>query len=310
MFKLFFGRSPLNRRGGRPQYGRLFTPVFTISAIVLLIIVLAAVFAPLAAPYDPYLTDLPLKLAKPSSEHLLGCDANGRDVLSRLIFGGRTALLGALGVVALSVVLGVPLGLFCGYAGGRADTLIMRACDILLSFPSLLLAFVFVAGFGPGLKNAILALGIVYVPMLTRLTRSLSMVERNKIYVTACASLGYGGFRIMYRHILPNCLSTILVQLTLDVAYAILDLAALSFLGLGVGEPTADWGAMLNAGRDHLLGSPHLAIVPGIMIVLVVVSLNLFSDGLHQYLDPAQTELPSFKRYDKRRKREERRGAA
>jgi peptide/nickel transport system permease protein len=236
----------------------------------------------------------------PSSAHWLGCDQNGRDLFSRVLYGGRTALTGALGVVAFSMVVGIPLGLISGYYGGLADNLIMRVCDVVLSFPSLLLAFIFVAGLGRGTFNAILALGIVYVPMLTRLTRSLTMVEKNKIYVVACDSLGYSDLRIMYRHILPNCISTILVQITLDIGYAILDLAALSFLGLGVQPPQADWGAMLDEGRTFLLQNPFLSLVPGAVIVLMVVSLNIFSDGLHQYLDQVQTALPSFRTYERK----------
>ena len=181
-------------------------------------------------------------LAKPSMQHLLGADKVGRDLLTRLFYGGRTTLLSAIGVVAISVVIGVPLGLISGYYRGWLDTVIGRICDVVLSFPSLLLAFVFVAGFGRSMVNAIMALGIVYVPMLTRLVRSLTMVEKNKVYVEAATSIGYSDARIMFRHILPNCVSTIVVQITLDLAYAILDLAALSFLGLGVQPPTADWG--------------------------------------------------------------------
>jgi peptide/nickel transport system permease protein len=179
------------------------------------------------------------------------------------------------------------------------DTIIGRICDVLLAFPSLLLAFVFVAGLGRGLGNAVIALGIVYVPMLTRLVRSLTMVEKNKTYVEAMNSIGYSDARIMFRHILPNCISTITVQMTLDLAYAILDLAALSFLGLGVQPPTADWGAMLDEGRNFLLQTPMLAIAPGLAIVVVVVALNIFSDGLHQYFEPIQRKLPSFKKYDR-----------
>ena len=169
-------------------------------------------------------------------------------------------------------------------------------------FPTapMLLAFVLVAGLGRNTFNAVLALGIVYVPMLTRLTRSLTLVEKNKVYVSACVSLGYSDTRILYRHILPNCISTILVQLTLDVAYAILDLASLSFLGLGTLPPQADWGAMLDEGRSVLLMSPVQSLSAGIVIVIVVVSLNIFSDGLHQYLDQAQTALPSFRKYEKK----------
>ena len=176
----------------------------------------------------------------------------------------------------------------------------MRVCDVVLSFPSLLLAFIFVAGLGRNTFNAVLALGIVYVPMLTRLTRSLTLVEKNKVYVAACDSLGYSDVRIMYRHILPNCISTILVQITLDIAYAILDMAALSFLGLGTQPPQADWGSMLDEGRAVLLMNPLLSLIPGLVIVVVVVSLNIFSDGLHQYLDQSQTALPSFRKYERK----------
>ena len=294
-------------RPRKKNHGKLFTPAVTISMMVLIIIIFACAFAPWIATHDPNALDYTAINAMPGAEHLLGCDATGRDNFSRLLFGGRTVLLGALSVVCISAVIGIPLGLISGYYGGKRDTVIMRLCDIILSFPSLLLAFLFVAAFGFGVSNAILALGIVYVPMLTRLTRSLTLVEKNKIYVSACISLGYGNGRIMFRHILPNCISTVLVQLALDIAYAILDLAALSFLGLGVKPPQSDWGAMLSDGRQILLTNPYLALVPGIVIVIVVVAINIFSDGLHQYLDPAQTELPSFKKVERQQRRQEKR---
>ena len=293
------------RKSRQDNHGKLFTPMVVTSAALLLIIIFACAFAPWLATHDPNALDYTAINAMPSAEHLFGCDATGRDIFSRVLFGGRTVLLGALGVVVISAVVGIPLGLISGYYGGKRDTVIMRVCDVILSFPSLLLALIFVAALGAGVSNAILALGLVYVPMLTRLTRSLTMVERNKIYVSAAVSLGYGNGRIMFRHILPNCISTVLVQLTLDVAYAILDLAALSFLGLGVKPPQSDWGAMLSEGRQILLTNPYLALVPGIIIVIVVVALNLFSDGLHQYLDPAQTQLPSFKKAERLRRRQE-----
>mgnify|MGYP000983716683 CR=1 FL=1 len=308
MFTVLTGHRPLYR-AKKKTYGRLFTPAVAVAFALLLFIILACIFAPLAAPYAPNAQDLSLTLAKPSAEHWFGCDQNGRDLLSRVMYGGRTTLLGALGVVVISMLVGIPLGLASGYHRGWVDTIIMRICDIVLSFPSLLLAFIFVAGMGRGTANAVLALGIVYVPMLTRLTRSLTMVEKNKVYVAACVSLGYSDVRIMYRHILPNCISTILVQITLDLAYAILDLAALSFLGLGVQPPQADWGAMLDEGRNFLLRNPFLSMIPGLVIVVVVVSLNIFSDGLHQYLDQAQTALPSFKKYG-RKYLKKRKGAA
>lgn len=299
MFSAFIGHGPLYKSKCK-NVGKLFTPVVTVAFVLLVAILLVCILAPVVAPYDPNAQDLTQVLAKPSAAHWLGCDQTGRDIFSRIIYGGRTALVSAVMVVVISVIIGIPLGLISGYKGGLADTIIMRCCDILLSFPSLLLAFVLVAGLGRNTFNAVLALGIVYVPMLTRLTRSLTLVEKNKVYVSACVSLGYSDTRILYRHILPNCISTILVQLTLDVAYAILDLASLSFLGLGTLPPQADWGAMLDEGRSVLLMSPVQSLSAGIVIVIVVVSLNIFSDGLHQYLDQAQTALPSFRKYEKK----------
>jgi len=179
-----------------------------------------------------------------------------------------------------------------------------RCCDVLLSFPSLLLAFLFVAALGRGITNAVIALGIVYVPMITRLVRSLTLIEKTKTYVEAAESVGFSRPYILFRHILPNCVYTMLVQLTLDLAYAILDLAALSFIGLGVSPPTADWGAMLQEGRNFLLQSPLLALAPGAAIVITVISLNIFGDCITQYLDPQGRVLPSFEKMEKRGREE------
>jgi peptide/nickel transport system permease protein len=273
-----------------------------ISGGALALIVLGCVFAPLIAPYGANEQNLAHSLAKPSAEHLLGADRLGRDLFTRILYGGRITLASALGVVGLSALIGIPLGLFSGYFGGLPDALVGRICDVVLSFPSLLLAFVFVSGFGRGLGSAITALGIVYVPMLMRLVRSLTLVEKNKTYVEAALSIGFSSGRILFRHILPNCFSTIMVQLTLDVGYAILSLAALSFLGLGVQPPTADWGAMLDEGRNFLLQNPLLALAPGLVIVLTVLSLNIFCDGVQQSLDPTEQALPSFEKYERRRR--------
>ena len=301
--KYQFSHRPMIRTKERHE-GVLFTAPVVISIIVLALIILCCIFAPLFSPYSPTEQNLADSLAKPSMQHLLGADKVGRDLLTRLFYGGRTTLLSAIGVVAISVVIGVPLGLISGYYRGWLDTVIGRICDVVLSFPSLLLAFVFVAGFGRSMVNAIMALGIVYVPMLTRLVRSLTMVEKNKVYVEAATSIGYSDARIMFRHILPNCVSTIVVQITLDLAYAILDLAALSFLGLGVQPPTADWGAMLDEGRNFLLQNPLLALAPCLAIIVTVVALNIFSDGIHQYFEPIQRKLPSFEKVERRMKKE------
>jgi peptide/nickel transport system permease protein len=264
---------------------------------------LCCVFAPVLAPYGESEQDLSASLAPPSAQNILGADKMGRDLFSRLLYGGRVTLLSALGVVALSVAIGVPLGLFAAFYGGKFDSIVGRCCDVLLSFPSLLLAFLFVAALGRGITNAVIALGIVYVPMLTRLARSLTLVEKNKTYVEAAESVGFSRPYILFRHILPNCVYTMLVQLTLDLAYAILDLAALSFIGLGVSPPTADWGAMLQEGRNFLLQSPLLALAPGAAIVITVISLNIFSDCITQYLDPQSRSLSSFEKFEKMIKR-------
>ena len=294
-----FSHRPLVR-SRRKKEGRLFTVPVVISLVILLVIILVCIFAPLISPYSPTEQNLADSLAHPSARHLLGADKVGRDLLTRLFYGGRTTLLSAIGVVGVSVAAGVPLGLLSGYYQGALDVVVGRACDVVLSFPSLLLAFVFVAGFGRSVLNAVIALGIVYIPMLTRLVRSLTLVEKNKTYVEAAYSIGYSDRRILFFHILPNCVSSIVVQITLDLAYAILDMAALSFLGLGVQPPTADWGAMLDEGRNFLLQNPLLALAPGIAIILTVVALNLFSDGIHQYFEPLQRELPTFEQVERR----------
>lgn len=280
--------------------GKLFTLPVIISLGVLAVIVLSVIFANLLAPYKPNAIDLKNLLQGPSAEHILGTDKTGRDIFSRMLFGGRTSLLGALGVIIISVIIGIPIGLFSGYHGGKIDAVLMRISDVVVSFPALLLAFVFVASFGRGLSNAVLALGIIYVPMIAKLTRSLVMVERNKTYVEAAKSIGYSDFQIIFRQILPNCVSTILVQLTLDLGYAILDLAAMSFLGLGVQPPTSDWGVMLEESRIFLTNHPMMALAPGFVIIATVVALNIFSDGVQAYLDPTQRKLPSIQKFKKK----------
>ncbi len=282
------------------KLGRLFTPSVLLSMAVLLVILVCVCCAHLLAPYDPEAIDLTSILRLPSAEHLLGTDKTGRDILARLLYGGRTSLLGALGIVAISIVIGVPTGLFSGYYGGKFDAVLMRVCDVIVSFPALLLAFVFVAAFGRGLFNAVLALGIIYVPMLAKLTRSLVLVEKNKTYVEAARSIGFSDLRILFGEILPNCVATMMVELTLDLGYAILDLASMSFLGLGVQPPTADWGAMLQEGRVYLATNPLCAVAPGVVIIATVVALNVFSDGIQSYLDPSRRRLPSIRRYRKR----------
>jgi peptide/nickel transport system permease protein len=261
------------------------------SAIVLLVLLVMAIAAPLLATHDPIAQDMANSLAAPSPEHWMGTDKQGRDVWSRIVYGTRPALGGALIVVFLSTVLGIPLGLVSGYYGGWVDTVIMRSLDMLLAFPPLLLAILIVATFGRNLTNATIALGIVYIPALARLVRSVALVQRQQTYIEAAQAIGYGDRRILFRHLLPNLVSPILVHSSIDLAYAILDLAALSFLGLGVQPPTPDWGSMLSEGRAYLLLSPYTAIFSGLAIMVAVISFNLLGDGLRAQLDPRQREI-------------------
>jgi peptide/nickel transport system permease protein len=262
-----------------------------VSGFILVLLFVMAVAAPLVATSDPAAQDLTQSLAPPGPDHWLGTDKQGRDTWSRLVYGARPTLAGAVLVVLISEIIGVPLGLAAGYYGGKVDNLIMRALDILLAFPALLLAILIVTTFGRGLTNAVIALGIVYVPAIARVVRSVAMVQRQQTYVEAARAIGYGDGRILFVHLLPNVISPILVQSTIDLAYAILDIAALSFLGLGIQPPDPDWGSMLSEGRAFLLLSPYVAISAGIAIMIAVIAFNLFGDGLRAQLDPRQREV-------------------
>jgi peptide/nickel transport system permease protein len=261
------------------------------SGFILLALLFMALAAALIAPIDPAKQDMGASLKPPSSTHWLGTDKMGRDTWSRIVYGTRPTLAGALLVVLISEIIGIPLGLISGYYGGRVDNIIMRALDLLLAFPALLLAILIVSTFGRGLTNAVIALGIVYIPAIARLVRSVTLVQRQQVYVEAAQALGYSTPRILFRHILPNVVSPILVQSTIDLAYAILDIAALSFLGLGIQPPDPDWGSMLAEGKAHLLLSPYVAIYSGIAIMIAVIAFNLFGDGLRSQFDPRQREI-------------------
>lgn len=277
----------------KKQKSVLSSPFFrnklaVIAGLIITAILFIAIFAPVISPYDPDAQDLANSLQPASHDHWFGTDKQGRDIFSRILHGANTTLFGAVFVVLISIVVGVPLGLISGYFGGRLDNIIMRVWDVLLAFPTLLLAFIIVATFGRGFENAVIAIGIVYIPMISRIVRSVTLVEKEQSYVEAARVLGMSHMRIIFRHILPNCFSPILVNATLDLAYAILDLAALSFLGLGVQPPTADWGYMLEEGREYLLISPNTAVAAGFAIMITVISFNIFGDGLQSYLDPKQ----------------------
>ena len=260
--------------------------------VLFTVLVLIAICAPLIAPHlpdqqyrDSFLTP-PMWSAGGKPEFILGTDAVGRDILSRLIYGSRFSLLMGAMVVFFAMAGGVTLGLLAGYFRGWIDTLIMRVMDIILAFPSLLLALVLVAILGPGLVNAMLAIALVYQPHFARLTRSAVLAEKNRDYVTAAKVIGAGHLRLMLATILPNCFGPLIVQATLSFSNAILDAAALGFLGLGAQPPTPEWGTMLASAREFILRAPWVVTFPGLAILITVMAINLMGDGLRDALDP------------------------
>jgi peptide/nickel transport system permease protein len=254
---------------------------WTISVVILVVMTLAAVFAPLIAPYDPDHIDFAAIYASPSPAHWLGADALGRDTLSRLIFGARTALLGPLVVVTASTIAGILLGLLAAWRGGWIDAVLGRVFDVLFAFPSLLIAIMAVALFGKGLVAPVIAMSIAYAPFVARLTRSLVLAERNRPYVSAYRVQGFSGGWIALRRVLPNVSPIVGAQSTLNFGYVLAELAGLSFLGLGVQAPTADWGAMINEAQAGILGGHFLpAIVPAVAVVVVVVAVNIVGEEL------------------------------
>ena len=249
-------------------------------------LVLVALLAPALAPHDPLATDLYGRLQPPSLNHPMGTDELGRDILSRVIFGARISLRIGLICIAISMTTGTALGLLAGYRGGLVDGLVMRLMDVLLAFPSILLAIAIVAVLGPGIENVMVAVSAVLVPQFARLVRASVLSVRELAYVEAARALGASGLRIALVSVLPNCLTPLVVQASLSLATAILDAAGLSFLGLGAQPPTPEWGAMLNSGRDLLLKAPWVMAFPGLAIFVVALGLNLLGDGLRDALDP------------------------
>ncbi|MGE0847069.1 MAG: ABC transporter permease subunit [Flavobacteriaceae bacterium] len=259
---------------------------------VFVLLVVLAIFAPLIAPHSPinqfrdHLLQPPFWEAGGSFAFPLGTDAVGRDMLSRLIYGARFSLFIGVVVVFLSLSVGITLGLVAGYAGGRTDTFIMRVMDVILAFPSLLLALVLVAILGPGLVNAMIAIALILQPHFVRLTRAAVLSEKNRDYVTAARVAGAGPLRLMFRTILPNCMAPLIVQATLSFSNAILDAAALGFLGMGAQPPTPEWGTMLAESREFILRAWWVVTFPGLAILITVLAINLMGDGLRDALDP------------------------
>jgi peptide/nickel transport system permease protein len=260
-------------------------------AVAALLTILAVVTVALAAPYlplaDPDTVDTPNRLRPPlSTGHPLGTDEFGRDLLSRLVWGGRVSLLAGVGAAGAAMLVGVALGILAGYYGGWMETVIMRFTDILMAFPYILLAIAIVAGLGPGLRNAMIAIAIVGFPLYTRLVRGVVLSIRAREFVEAARALGSPDPLILLRHVAPHLLSPVIVAFSLDVGAKILATSGLSFLGLGTQPPTADWGSMLATGRQFVILRPHVVLLPGLAIFVMVLALNLVGDALRDLLDP------------------------
>ena len=258
-----------------------------VAALALLAAVLVALLAPWLPLLDPDTVDTPNRLRPPlTAGHRLGTDEFGRDLLARLVWGARVSLLAGVTTAAAAMVIGVTLGVLGGFYTGWVETVVMRLTDILMAFPYILLAIAIVAGLGPGLRNAMIAIAIVGFPIYTRLVRGVVLSLREREFVEAARALGATDPLILGRHILPHLLSPVIVAFSLDVGAKILATAGLSFLGLGTQPPTADWGSMLATGRQFVILSPHVALLPGLAIFLVVLALNLVGDALRDILDP------------------------
>ncbi|MGD9093432.1 MAG: ABC transporter permease [Anaerolineales bacterium] len=273
-------------------FRRLFRNKLAIAGMVILGIVLfVAFFAPFLASQNPNENGVfkayPRENKQPPSwEHPMGTDDLGRDMLSLIIYGARISVRVGVFAVGFAILIGASLGAIAGYAGGTVDNIIMRIMDIMLSFPSILLALVIVVAIGPGLFNAMLAVGIVSIPTFARITRATVIKENENVYVMAARSLGANSNRILWRHIVPNSLSPLIVAASLGVAVAILDAAGLGFLGLGAQPPTPEWGLLLSRNKSHIFTSPWMVIFPGVAIMFLVLGFNLLGDGLRDALDP------------------------
>jgi peptide/nickel transport system permease protein len=264
------------------------TPTSAFGLLVLAILILASVFCPLLATHDPYVQDLQNTLAPPSGAHFFGTDELGRDIYSRLLYGSRITLT----IISLVTIVVGPIGLFvgtvAGYFGGRVDMVMMRITDIFLSFPSLILSLAFVAALGPSLNNAIIAISLTAWPPIARLARAETMTIRKADYIAAARLQGASPARIIWRSVVPMCLPSVLIRLTLNMATVILTAAGLGFLGLGAQPPMPEWGAMIATGRRYMIDSWWLVTFPGLSILAVSLAFNLLGDGLRDALDPKQ----------------------
>jgi len=280
--------TPVQRTPLQETWRRLRRDKFTLLGAAWLIFVAGvSLLAPALAPYDPLEINLRARLLPVGTPaHVLGTDDLGRDILSRLIWGGRISLLVGFTAVLFAMTVGTFIGLLTGFYGGKLDTIVMRLIDILMAFPAILLAIAIVAALGPGLEHAMLAVAIVGIPYYTRIVRSSILSLREREYIIAAQALGSNDWRMIAAHLFPNSLPPLIIAATLDVGWMIMFAAGLSFLGLGAQPPAAEWGIMLSEGHKFIRQAPHASIIPGLAIFLVVLSLNLLGDGLRDALDP------------------------
>ena len=269
----------------------LLNRLAVVGLIILALLVIAAAFGPMFAPYEINDINISERLQGPTTAHWFGTDDLGRDVFSRVIIGARVSLMVGFIAVGIALLVGVPIGLLSGFYGGATDSWLMRFMDILFALPAILLAIAILAVLGPGIVNAMIAIGIVYTPIFARITRGSVLTIKESVFVAAARSLGATDTRILRTHILPNVVAPITVQTSLSLAFAILAEAALSFLGLGVQPPDPAWGRMLAEGRGFFEQAPWMAIFPGLAIVITVMAFNFVGDGLRDALDPQQRSV-------------------
>lgn len=266
------------------------SPLTVVGIAIILMLLLTAVFAPYIAPYSPLDINPPQRLKAPSVEHICGTDTAGRDIFSRIVYGSRISIQIGVTVVLMAAVFGSIIGLIAGYFGGKIDNLIMRITDVFFSVPYLVLAMAIAAALGPSLINTMISLAIVWWPIYTRITRAQALQIRELTFVEVSKGLGARPYWIIWKHILPNSLSPVIVQASLDFGNAIMYAAALSFIGLGAQPPTPEWGAMISTGRNFLRDSWWFPTFPGIAILITVMGFNLLGDGLRDIFDPKQRE--------------------
>lgn len=261
-------------------------PLVIVGLFLFAVIIILVVFAPVFASYDPIKVDIRNRFQAPSAEHLLGTDSFGRDVWSRLLFGGRNTLVIGFSVIAFSFTLGVFIGIISGFIGGQLDNIVMRIVDAMLSFPALVLAIALTAAFGASLQNAMFAIAITLTPQFARVARGQAIQIRSKLYIEAARSIGVGTKRMLWKYVFPNSIGPLMVQATLNFGSAILQTASLGFLGLGAQPPTAEWGADVSANTQYLRESPWVSMAPGIAILLSVLAFNLIGDALADWFNP------------------------